>query len=467
MTAFTGAAKSRKRHHQLVGEPILRALAKQAFKTAGSIETEVVIRHTWRQTVLFSEQGMLRHRHRKETVIVVRVLCNDRLAVAATRVPTPTSVAQTTQRALDSLSHAPLTPGFPGFATVHTVKTDESLRGFDEDTARVGKEDLESLAGEALCTLPSHLRAAGHAGVGGHEMGVATSQGGWAWAADTCAGLEIITRAAHATGMGNTAERRFETVDPIAATRAAAAKADCEIAPSEIPPATYPVLLEPAAMASLLEAFARLCLRPVCSVEETTPFARLLGQKICSSAVTVADDPTAPIAPNFPFDAEGTTRRAVRFLDAGIAATIPYDRVSAARAQQNSSLLGSEPTGHARIQTTQQTPLPETLFMLPGEHTTAALLRMIDRGILVTCFTDLSFGITDPSLTGCTAHGTFLIENGAISAPIKNLRFRISPLDAFRKICGVGRCLGPGTGLVPSVLAPVTVLSEFSFTAPA
>src|SRR5437899_3523028 len=58
-----------------------------------------------------------------------------------------------------------------------------------------------------------------------------------------------------------------------------------------------------------------------------------------------------------------------------------------------------------------------------------ALVRSTERGILVTRFWYIR--PLDPRtilFTGLTRDGTFLIENGRISHPVKNFRFNESPI---------------------------------------
>ena len=77
-------------------------------------------------------------------------------------------------------------------------------------------------------------------------------------------------------------------------------------------------------------------------------------------------------------------------------------------------------------------PLPIHLFMAPGTTTKEKMLATTERGIWVT-----RFHYTNPVhpvktvLTGMTRDGTFLIEKGQITRPLKNLRFTQSILDAF------------------------------------
>jgi predicted Zn-dependent protease len=71
--------------------------------------------------------------------------------------------------------------------------------------------------------------------------------------------------------------------------------------------------------------------------------------------------------------------------------------------------------------------------MVGGSTTKADLVKGIERGIWVTRFHYLS--VVHPLLTiltGMTRDGTFLIENGEITRPIKNLRFNQNVLEAWR-----------------------------------
>jgi predicted Zn-dependent protease len=75
------------------------------------------------------------------------------------------------------------------------------------------------------------------------------------------------------------------------------------------------------------------------------------------------------------------------------------------------------------------------LFMEPGEANKEQMLASTKKGIWVT-----RFHYTNPLhpiktvLTGMTRDGTFLIEDGRITRPLKNLRFTQSILEAFNRV---------------------------------
>ena len=68
------------------------------------------------------------------------------------------------------------------------------------------------------------------------------------------------------------------------------------------------------------------------------------------------------------------------------------------------------------------------------------MLASVDRGIWVTRFWYVNvLHPTQSLLTGMTRDGTFLIEKGEIVAPVKNLRFTQSVLEALSNPRMIGR----------------------------
>jgi predicted Zn-dependent protease len=142
----------------------------------------------------------------------------------------------------------------------------------------------------------------------------------------------------------------------------------------------------------------------------------------------------------------------------GIARGIVHDTFTAGRA-------GCESTGHAHPAPTPYGPFPTSLFMGAGRASKESLLRGIERGIWVTRFHYVN--VMDPRatvITGMTRDGTFLVENGQIVRPIRNLRFTEEILGALARVSGVaGDPL-----LLPtwfgSVRCPAIRVEGFTFT---
>jgi len=75
----------------------------------------------------------------------------------------------------------------------------------------------------------------------------------------------------------------------------------------------------------------------------------------------------------------------------------------------------------------------------------------------------------DPStklLTGMTRDGTFLVKNGAVVKPVKNLRFNVSLLELLNNVIALGpsvRAAGAEGIEVPAVV-PAMMVKDFNFT---
>ena len=105
--------------------------------------------------------------------------------------------------------------------------------------------------------------------------------------------------------------------------------------------------------------------------------------------------------------------------------------------------------------------------MAPGDGTLEDMIASTERGIYVTRFHYTR--PVDPTkviITGMTRDGTFLVENGEIAYPVKNLRFTQSYLEALNHVEMVGaktRIL-QGMGGLGRTSVPALKLAEFAFT---
>ncbi len=101
---------------------------------------------------------------------------------------------------------------------------------------------------------------------------------------------------------------------------------------------------------------------------------------------------------------------------------------------------GTATTGHALPPPNPEGPFPLNLFMAPGETGLEEMIASTERGLLVTRFhyTNIVHPV-ESTITGMTRDGTFLIEDGEIAQPVKNLRFTQSILEALSGTEMIGR----------------------------
>jgi len=174
------------------------------------------------------------------------------------------------------------------------------------------------------------------------------------------------------------------------------------------------------------------------SVHEGRSFmAGRIGEQVTGAKFTLHDDALDPRTLGIPFDLEGTPKQRVALVEGGVARSPVYDRTGA-------KLLGARSTGHAGDATDparyQRGGYAGNLTMQGGTATREELIGAIGRGVLITRFHYTN--IPDPrraTMTGTTRDGTFLIEDGRITAALANVRYTMSALDLFSGI----KLLGP------------------------
>ncbi len=179
-----------------------------------------------------------------------------------------------------------------------------------------------------------------------------------------------------------------------------------------------------------------------------------VGEKLAGDAITIWDDGTDARQCPAAFDWEGVPKRKVMIIEKGVACGPVYDSYTANKE-------GKESTGHGLLAPNTFGPYPSHLFLGPGDATVEDMVASTDRGILVTRFHYTNVVHEKHTiLTGMTRDGTFLIENGRIARPVKNLRFTQNILEALSDVEMVGR----QGRLVEYAWTPALKIGKFSFT---
>jgi predicted Zn-dependent protease len=127
--------------------------------------------------------------------------------------------------------------------------------------------------------------------------------------------------------------------------------------------------------------------------------------------------------------------------------------------------LGRANTGHALPAPNSYGPMPLNLELAPGEATLDELIGSVERGVYVTRFHYVN--VEDPisvKLTGMTRDGTFMIEDGSLTAPLKNLRFTQSVVETLASCRGVTRERSFIGTEQSAAFCPALLLGSFAFT---
>ena len=297
-----------------------------------------------------------------------------------------------------------------------------------------------------MAQLDRAFHAAGAFDTSGVEIALANTEGQFCYEPYTHAGFTtVVSGGEGGSGAAEATGPKVSEVDPEAIGRKAFQKARDSQRPADAPPGRYEVVLEPSAVDTMVAFLSYMGFSGRAIAEGRSPFSGKAGQQVAAPAISIYDDALSPLTMGIPFDFEGTPKRRVDIIENGVFKSGVYDRRSAKSA-------GTESTGHALPQPNPEGPFPLNLFLATGDDTLEEMIRSTQRGLLVTRFhySNIVHPI-ETTITGMTRDGTWLIDNGEVSHPVKNFRFTQSILEALSNVQMVGR---------ESVLA-----SEFFFAA--
>jgi predicted Zn-dependent protease len=275
----------------------------------------------------------------------------------------------------------------------------------------------------------------------------------------TVATLDGIARTPTSDGVARSSSVRFADIDAAAAGEVAAGKARTAADPGDLPPGRYEVVIEPSCVANILDFLTGYGFGGR-AVEEERSFVRL-GAAQLDPSITIREDVTHPAMAGVGFDPEGTPRHPFDIVRSGIPRAILHDRRTAAKA-------GAQSTGNAMLGANPWGQVPASLVLSPGTTAPGDLVRGVVRGILVSDFWYTR--VLDPRtlvVTGLTRNGAWLVEEGRVVRPVRNLRFTQSYADALAP--GNVRAIGSDLSLFPggdgdATLVPSLHLGSWNFT---
>ncbi|MEU6075618.1 metallopeptidase TldD-related protein [Micromonospora sp. NPDC047074] len=387
----------------------------------------------------------------------LRLHVGGRTATGGGSVVTPDGLRALVERTLAAARLCPPDPAWPGLTAPTPTPAAPAV---DEATA-YAEPDERAERVRAFVAAAGGLETAGYCRTAHRSSAFANSAGHSARGHAAEAAMDGIARTGGSDGVARLHADRLADIDGALLGARAAARARAAADPVELPPGHYEVVLEPAAVADLLQNLSWHGFNGRQHAKRQS-FAEP-GTAQFDPAVTLVDDPLA--GSGLPFDVEGTPRRAVTLVEAGTTRAVAHDRRSAAEA-------GTVSTGHA-VADGGWGPMPRNLRLaaapagtggdepgavagaaagdgtvatggVPGavvDADTAALVGQLRRGLLVSDFWYTR--VLDPKslvLTGLTRNGVWLVEDGVVTSAVRDLRFT----ESYPHALGPGRVLGLG-----------------------
>ena len=312
----------------------------------------------------------------------------------------------------------------------------------------------EAVAKSIQVSMEAKLQAAGYLENSVNCVAVMNSKGLFAYNKDTDVVFTITTRNEEGTGSGYAA-RGFNDVsklDTFSATKIATTKANGSVGARAIEPGKYTVILEPVAVAYMLEnMFFGLDAR---NADEGRSFmskpggGNRLGEQLMDPKVTIYSDPFHPELPSATWNREGQLLARRNWIEKGVVKNLSYSRYWASK-------KGVDPV-----------PGPSNIIMEGGTESLEDMIKSTEKGVLVSRLWYIR--MVDPQtllLTGLTRDGTFYIENGEVKFPVKNFRFNESPVIMLNNVEAMGK---PERSIsvesYRSYLVPPMKVKDFTFT---
>jgi len=453
-----------------VDEPSLsaeecRALMTRIYAMAKSDSTRVNIASGWRGNTRFAGGEITTSGGTIDTTVTITSTIGKRQASASTNVLDDASLRRTVAL---SETLARLSPEDPESMPELGQQAIRPVNAYVEKTADLTPEIRAAAVKKVIDTAQSLGKEAGEIFVAGFLdanagcVAVGTSKGLFAYHRNTDVTLSTTTRTPDGTGSGwsSAGVRDWSTIDPTDLARRAVQKAVSSRKPQAVEPGLYTVVLEPGAVAQLIPQLVG-SFNARNNDEGRGTFSKRgggtkLGEKIADERVTLFSDPFDPEILGQPFDAEGQPLGKTVWIENGMLKNFSYTRFWA----QKSGKLPTGGGGGRGGGGGGGGGGGAGLKMVGGTKTTEQLIAGTERGILVTHFFYIrSLDQRTVMLTGLTRDGTFLIENGKVTRPLKNFRWNESPLLMLSRIDEIGRAERVSAGMV----MPSLRVKDFNF----
>jgi predicted Zn-dependent protease len=440
-------------------------LAARALKVSPAPETRVSINSSARADTRFALNQVTTSGENHDISVTITAFEGNRAASVSTNRLDEASLAAAAKQAYEIAKLVPPNP--------------ERMPELGAQNFPPARERVISLPNPSERALASKqvteaARAAGLIATGFIECragatALANSKGLFAYDSSAVVTMTATVRSPDGTGSGWACSDgdTFADIDAARVAATAVEKAKLSQQPVAVEPGRYVTILESTAVGNLVQMIAGAM--QARSADEGRSFfskqggGNKIGMKVVDERVTLITDPDDSPSTNGGYDGDGMPLEKVVWIENGVVKNLNYDRYWAQK-------MGVKPTraggggggggfgGGGRA-----------LRMLGGTSTIPEMIKSTERGILITRFWYIR--ATDPrtiSYTGLTRDGTFLIENGKVTKPVKNFRFNESPIFFLNNLEMLGPAIrinaSEALGAGGATYMPTIKVREFTFS---
>lgn len=388
----------------------------------------------------FSENQISQNIHKNRFNITITSYFGKRSASASTTELDLDAIVNTIRRCEDLARFAPEDPEWVELLSPQTYENRKPA--FDLATANISPLSKGEML-KKVCTKAKQkgVNGSGTLSTNISLYAIGNSLGLRACDRETESDFSFTARIDNGSSWGRDTAISIEQLPSAETTDKVIERAIASRNPQEIAPGDYTVIFEPSAMAGLLpwviwnmDARAADEGRSFMSRSDEAgkPAGNRIGEELFSYLVQIQRNPNHNLLQSSRFFGNGLPNGILDIVKDGIPQTLSYSRYWAQQQQK-------QPTGGL-----------SPIVMTGGDKTVADLISSTEKGILVTRAWYVRY--VNPrtlEVTGMTRDGTFLIEQGKIVHPIKNLRFNQSLPEMLHNITDLSTTKRCGGSVIP------------------
>ena len=412
----------------MIGPERAKEILGQALQASKAEQTEVMLFAQDMELTRFANNIIHQNVAETNTTLTVRAVMGKRRGIATTNNLSADGITRAVDSARESALRQPEDPDFGGLTGPHSSNI---VQAFDEDTAACSPEQRARGVG-IICRKAKEkgiINGSGYFRTGSQEMSLANSLGTMVYHAGSVADISVTAMTEDSAGRAQLSAWKVNELNPEAIGDEATDKAARGRYPRKIDPGEYTIVAEPYVADDLVGMLAWIGMSAQSVQEGRSWMNDRMGGQVMSPLVSIWDDGLDSMGYPMPFDFEGVPKQRVDVVTNGVIGSPVYDTYSA-RKEGKLSTGHASPSGWGL-----DTSFPLNLFMAAGEHSVDEMIKSTERGLYIATFWyTRPMQPRDAVITGMTRDGVFMIENGEITYPVKNLRFTQSYIKALADV---------------------------------
>ena len=443
----------------MIEENKARELGESIFLRCKVNPAEVTIQYNDVALTPFANNTIHQNVAERDAQVTLRYFIGKQIGPAATNRMDKSGMDELVARAKANAQTSPADPNYPGLPKAEAY---QHVAAWDAPTAEYSPEKRARAVG-AVCQMAveKSLNASGAFSTGSGVLVVANPEGGFGYHTQRNAHFQTVGLSDDSSGRAHESAWKVDNLNVEALGKEAIETAVRGHNPRKIDPGEYTVILEHYVTEDLINSLNFYGMGAQALQEGRSWMNDRLGKQVMSPSVSIWDDGLDMNGLPLPFDFEGVPKQRVDIVKQGVVMGPVYDRYSGAK-------MGQPSTGHATpIKFRGFGPLALNLFMAPGDVTVHEMIASTKKGLYINRFwyTRLAHP-RDCVITGMTRDGVFMIEDGEVAYPVKNLRYTMPYIQALANVEAVGKAshllVGEFVGIC--VRVPALKMNGFNFT---